>query len=123
MNSNISGTYKLKDYGYYYKKDGTFEPISEWFMGYIHYSDTGFMTVTIRFKENPEKFTDLVSYSGTYKIHKDEVIHNVLISTKPSYENQILIRKFKLENDEFELEFKNTDEFRKFSTWKKIQLI
>ncbi len=120
MASSISGTYKLTDYGYYYKKEGTFEPISEWFLGYLHYSDTGFMTVTIRFKKIPENFADFVSYTGTYKVQKDEVHHHVLISVKPEYDNQTLIRKFKHENGEFELEFENTPEFRKFSTWKKI---
>lgn len=120
MTSNITGTYKLSDYGYYYKKDGMFEPISEWFMGYLHYSETGFMTVTIRFKQEPEDFSDFVSYSGTYKVHNDEIIHQVLISVKPSYDNQSLTRKFKLENGELDLEFENTAELRKFSTWKKI---
>lgn len=120
MASTIAGTYKLIDYGYYYKKDGTFEPISDWLLGYIHYSETGYMTVTIRFKEKPEVLTDVVSYSGTYKTQKNEVIQHVFISTKPDYDNQNLIRKFKLENDELELELENTSEFRKFSTWKKI---
>ena len=120
MTTNIAGTYKLTDYGYYYKKDGRFEPISEWFFGYIHYSETGFMTVTIRFKQEPREFSDFVSYSGTYKVQNDEIIHQVLISVKPSYDNQSLHRKFKLENDELELEFENTTELRKFSTWKKI---
>lgn len=120
MTSNISGTYKLVDYGHYYKKDGTFEPISDWLLGYIHYSETGFMTVTIRFKEKPEALADVVSYSGTYKIQRNEVVHHVFISTKSSYDNQTLIRKFELENDELELELENTAEFRKFSTWKKI---
>lgn len=120
METDISGTYELVDYGYYYKKDGTFKPISEWFAGYIHYSTTGFMTVTIRFKEEPEEFTDFVSYSGTYKVQNDEIVHHVLISVRPSYDNQTLTRKFKIENEEFELEFENTPEFRKFSTWKRI---
>ncbi len=120
MTPKLPGTYKLVDYGYYYKKEGTFKPISEWFSGYIHYSETGFMTVTIRFKEEPQEFSDFVSYSGTYKVQNDEIVHHVLISVKPSYDGQLLNRKFKIEKDELELEFENTPELRKFSTWKKV---
>lgn len=120
MTVNIAGTYKLIDYGYYYKKDGTFEPISDWLKGYIHYSDTGFMSVTIRFKEKHEALVDFISYSGTYKVQNAEVAHDVLISSKPAYENQTLIRKFKMEDEELELEYENTEVHRKFSNWKKI---
>lgn len=120
MAAKLAGTYKLVDYGYYYKQEGSFEPISDWLLGYIHYSESGFMTVTIRFKEFPDEFNDFVSYSGTYRIHNDEIVHHVLVSVMPSYDNQTLTRKFKLENDELELEFENTTEFRKFSNWKKI---
>lgn len=117
---NIAGTYKVTEYGYAYKNENKFEPISNWFSGIIHYSETGYMSVVMRFAEKPEKFTDIVAYSGTYKVEGNEIIHQVTMSVRPEYENETLVRKFKIENGQLELEFENTDEFRKYAIWKKI---
>ena len=119
MNKNISGTYKLTKYGYFYKNSDKFEPISDWYSGVIHYSDTGYMSVVLRFAELPEEFTEIVAYSGTYKVEGNQIIHDVTMSVRPEYENKKLDRVFKLENDMLELEFENTDEFRKVAFWKK----
>ncbi|MEQ1723437.1 MAG: lipocalin-like domain-containing protein [Pseudobdellovibrio sp.] len=117
---NIAGTYKVVEYGYSYKNGKAFEPISEWFSGTIHYSETGYMSVIMRFKEKPEVFTDIVAYSGTYVVTNDEIIHQVNMSVRPDYEGQTLVRKFKIENGNLELEFENTDEFRKYAIWKRV---
>ncbi len=119
---HISGTYQVVEYGYAYKKEKKFEPIADWFSGVIHYADTGFMSVIIRFKEIPESLQDVVAYSGTFKVVGDEIVHEVNMSVRPEYEKQILTRKFKiLENGSaIELEFENTEEFRKYSIWRRI---
>lgn len=118
--SKIAGTYKVVEYGYKYKTDNRFEPISDWFSGVIHYSDNNYMSVIMRFKEKPIDFKDVVAYSGTYKVQGDEIIHQVNMSVRPEYENEILVRKFKILDNAIELEFENTDEFRKYAIWKKI---
>lgn len=117
---NISGTYKVIEYGYSYKKDNRFEPISEWFSGIIHYSESGYMSVIMRFKQQPAEFKDIVAYCGTYSVQNSEIVHNVSMSARPEYENEILTRKFKLNGDLLELEFENTDEFRKYALWKRL---
>ncbi len=117
---NIAGTYQVIEYGYQYKKEKKFEPISEWFSGVIHYSETGYMSVIMRFKDQPENFKDIVAYSGTYTVSGDEIIHNVTMSVRPEYDRQTLARKFTLNGENLELEFENTDEFRKYATWKRI---
>lgn len=117
---NIAGTYKVTEYGYAYKNEKKFEPISEWFSGVIHYSDTGFMSVIIRFAEKPESLQDVVAYSGTYQVVDNEIIHKVNTSVRPEYEGQILNRKFKILENAIELEFEDTEEFRKYAIWEKI---
>ncbi len=114
---NISGTYKLFKYGYFYKDK--FEAISEWYSGVIHYSDTGYMSVVLRFAEEPSEFSDIVAYSGTYKLDGNKIIHDVTMSVRPEYEGKRLDRIFKLEDDVLELEFENTPEFRKVALWKR----
>ncbi|MGZ3690309.1 MAG: lipocalin-like domain-containing protein [Pseudobdellovibrio sp.] len=118
----LNGSFKVIEYGYKYKKDGKFEPISDWFSGVIHYSETGFMSVIMRFKQEPEKLKDIVAYCGSYKIVGDEIQHHVNMSARPEYDNETLVRKFKLiKDDTLELEFENTDEFRKYAIWKKLK--
>jgi hypothetical protein len=117
----IHGSFKVIEYGYKYKKIEKFEPISEWFSGVIHYSNTGFMSVIMRFKEQPENLKDVVAYSGSYKVSGDEIVHQVSMSVRPEYENETLVRKFKfIDHETLELEFENTNEFRKYAIWKKI---
>jgi len=117
---DISGTYDLIKYGYEYKKDGRFEPISEYYRGTIQYTADGFMSVTLRFEANPEELTDLVAYSGKYRVDGEVIHHQVTHSVRPDYEGQFLARTFKLEDDMLELEFENTAEFRKFSIWRRL---
>lgn len=117
---NLIGTYKVTEYGYSYKKDKKFEPISDYFSGIIHYAEDGYMNVVIRFKEKPENFKDIVAYTGTYQVKGDEIIHQVISSVRPEYENETLIRKFKIVGNTLETEFENTDEFRKYAIWQKI---
>ena len=117
---NIAGTYELIKYGYDYKNNQTFKPISEFYSGMIHYSETGFMSVTLRFAEKPEALDEIVGYCGNYKIEQNKIIHTVLSSVRPEYENQVLVREFKIVDNHLELEFENTADFRKFAIWKKI---
>lgn len=117
----IHGSFKVTEYGYKYKKTEKFEPISDWFSGVIHYSSTGFMSVIMRFKQTPETLKDIVAYSGTYKVTGDEIVHQVSMSARPEYDNETLVRKFKfIDSETLELEFENTDEFRKYAIWKKV---
>ena len=117
----ITGSFKVTEYGYKYKNSNKFEPISEWFSGTIHYSSTGFMSVIMRFKQNPENLKDIVAYSGSYTVADNLITHQVTMSARPEYDNEILVRKFKfIDNETLELEFENTDEFRKYAIWKKV---
>lgn len=50
---------------------------------------------------------------------ENQIQHFVTMSVPPEYEGQKLDRIFKLTNDILELEFENTDEFRKLALWKK----
>ena len=120
MKTQLPGTYKLVKYGYDYKKENKFKPISDWYSGVIHYSDTGYMSVIVRFAEKPDELADVVSYSGTYKVEGSEIIHQVTASVRPEYEGQTLNRHFKLNQDELTTEFENTDEFIKYAIWKRI---
>lgn len=120
MSQQIAGTYKLFKYGYFYKKQDKFEPISDWYSGEIQYTDTGHMSVILRFAEKPSQFSDVVAYSGTYKVEGNKIAHQVTMSVRPEYENKNLDRNFKLEDNVLELEFENTDEFKKIAFWKKI---
>lgn len=119
MNKPLVGTYKLVKYGYEYKNEKKFTPISDWYSGVIHYSDSGYMNVIVRFAEKPEALEDVVSYSGTYKVEGDQIVHQVSHSVRPSYEGQTLSRTFRIENDELVTEFENTDEFIKYARWKR----
>ena len=118
---NITGSYRLKKYGYDYKKTVEFKPISQWYAGEIHYQNNGHMTVIVRFAENPEDFTDFVAYSGTYNVVGNEIHHLVTESVRPAYIGQKLTRVFKLEKDLLYTEFENTEEFIKFAHWEKIE--
>ncbi len=120
MTQNISGTYKLKDYGYTSKKDGSFKPISDFYTGTIHYSETGFMSVIVRFAEAPTDFSEIVSYSGSYKVDGNKIINTVTESVRPDYVGQRLDRIFNLTGKILTTEFENTEEFVKSATWEKI---
>lgn len=75
----------------------------------------------MRFKQNPDTLKDVVGYSGTYKVSGDEIVHQVFMSVRPEYDNETLVRKFKfIDNETLELEFENTEQFRKYAIWKKI---
>lgn len=119
MNKNLSGTYDLVKYGYQYKNETKFEPISDWYAGQIQYSDNGAMNVIVRFAEKPESFSDIVAYSGTYKIMNQQIHHDITHSVRPEYVGQKLVRDFRIEGDELVTEFENTDSFIKFARWKR----
>lgn len=119
--SNFPGTYKLVKYGYLYKSDQRFEPISEFYSGCIHYSASGYMNVIVRFKEKPSVLEDVVAYSGTYKLDGAKIVHHVDTSVRPEYESQVLTRTYSLAGDKLETEFENTDEFRKFAVWERVR--
>ena len=119
MNTNICGTYNLVMYGYQYKNEDTFKPISDWYAGQIQYSENGSMNVNVRFAEKPEEFADIVAYSGSYKISGQQIHHDITHSVRPEYVGQTLVRDFRLEGDELITEFENTDEFIKFARWKR----
>ena len=119
--NKVHGTYKVINYGYAYKNEDRFEPIADWFSGVIHYSESGYMSVIMRFAKDPQNFKDIVAYSGTYKVVGDEIVHEVTMSARPEYEGQQLVRKFKLSaNGQLELEFENTPEFRKYAVWQRL---
>lgn len=120
MTENISGTYKLKDYGYTSKKDGSFKPISDFYTGTIHYSDTGFMSVIVRFAEAPTEFSEIVSYSGSYQVEGNKIINIVTESVQPDYVGQRLDRIFHLNGKTLTTEFENTEEFIKSATWERM---
>lgn len=120
MQNTLAGTYNLVTYGYQYKNQEKFEPISDWYSGQIHYSESGTMNVIVRFAERPEAFTDIVAYSGTYKVTGQQIHHEVTHSVRPEYVGQKLVRDFRMEKDELVTEFENTDEFIKFARWKRI---
>lgn len=122
MAQQIAGTYKLFKYGYSYKNQDVFKPISDWYSGHIHYADTGYMSVVLRFAEAPTEFSEIVAYSGTYKVEGNKINHQVMMSVRPEYEGQSLDRVFTLSDNVLELEFENTLEFRKVAFWKKIEL-
>lgn len=119
--TTLAGTYKLVKYGYDYKKETKFEPISDWYSGSIHYSNTGYMNVIVRFAENPKAMSDVVAYSGTYKVEGNQIVHRVTTSVRPEYEGQNLTRVFRLENDQLYVEFENNDEFIKYACWLREQ--
>lgn len=120
--TTIAGTYKLIKYGYEHKKESKFEPIADWYSGSIHYSEKGYMNVIVRFAENPTVMTEIVAYSGTYKVNGNQIIHHVTSSVRPEYEGQVLTRIFKLENDLLYVEFENTNEFIKYATWQRNEI-
>lgn len=117
---NIAGTYKLVRYGYQYKKDQKFKPISDWYSGIIEYTADGHMSVIVRFSEKPENFEDVVAYAGSYRVEGNKIVHKVTHSVRPSYEGQILERDFRLEDGGITTEFENTSEFIKYAFWKRL---
>lgn len=117
---NISGTYQLFKYGYFYKSDERFEPISDFYVGVIHYSDTGHMNVTLRFAKTPSEFSEIVAYSGTYRVEKNQIHHDVTISVRPEYEGLKLDRTFELDDGVLKLTFEDTPEFKKMAFWKRV---
>jgi hypothetical protein len=124
LQKSIDGNYKLTQYGYFYKNqnsgfENNFKPISEFYSGTIHYCETGFMNVVLRFADKPTELSDIVAYSGTYLVVENQIQHFVTMSVRPEYEGQKLDRVFKLSDDILELEFENTNEFRKVALWKK----
>ncbi len=118
--TQLHGTYQLVKYGYEYKKEVKFTPISDWYSGCLHYADTGYMNVIVRFAENPEALDEVVAYSGTYKINGNQIIHQVTSSVRPEYEGQTLNRNFTIQGNQLVTEFENTDEFVKFAVWNRI---
>lgn len=116
---SIAGTYRLFKYGYTSKHDAGFKPVSDWSGGVIHYSETGFMSVTLRFAEKPEEFADVVAYCGRYKVEGNKIRHDVTMSVRPEYEGQKLDREFMLKDDVLELIFEDTPEFRKTALWRR----
>lgn len=120
MSEKLCGTYDLVKYGYQYKNQDTFKPISDWYAGQIHYSENGTMNVIVRFAEKPEDFTDIVAYSGSYNVANAQIHHEVTHSVRPEYVGQKLVRDFRIEGDELVTEFENTDEFIKFARWKRL---
>lgn len=75
----------------------------------------------MRFKKDPENLKDIVAYCGSYKVNNDEIHHYVAMSARAQYDNETLIRKFKfIDSNTLELEFENTDEFRKYAIWIRI---
>lgn len=121
MNQKLIGTFKLSRYGYDYKKESKFEPVSNWYTGLITYTDQGYMFVTVRFADKPESFEDIVGYAGTFKVEGDQIIHEVLSSVRPEYEGQTLTRTFRIEGDDLITEFENTDEFIKSARWQRLR--
>ena len=117
---NISGTYKLFKYGYFHKPDERFEPISEFYSGVIHYSDTGYMSVVLRFAKTPKEFSEVVAYSGNYSVEGNQIQHEVTMSVRPDYEGQHLSRTFSLKDGVLETTFEDTAEFKKTAFWKKV---
>ena len=117
--TNLQGTYRLAKYGYEYKNKNGFKQISDWYSGVIHYSATGYMNVIVRFAEVPKALDEIVSYSGTYVVEGNEIVHQVNMSARSGYEGQILRRTFRLEGNDLITEFENTDEFIKFAIWKR----
>lgn len=120
MKTNISGTYNLVKYGYQYKKEDKFKPISDWYSGQIQYSEHGTMNVIVCFAERPEDFSDIVGYSGIYRVLNQQIHHEVTHSVRPEYVGQKLVRDFRIEGDELVTEFENTEEFTKFARWKRL---
>ena len=119
MNKNLAGTYNLVKYGYQYKNEDNFKPISDWYSGQIQYADNGTMNVLVRFAEKPTEFSEVVAYSGTYTVTENQIHHEVTHSVRPEYEGQKLVRDFRLDNDILVTEFENTDSFIKFAHWKR----
>ena len=120
MSTNIIGTYDLVKYGYQYKNEKKFEPISDWYSGQISYSGAGTMNVIVRFAEYPTDFSQIVAYSGTYEIRESQIHHKVTHSVRPEYVGQQLVRDFRLEGNDLITEFENTNEFIKFAAWRKL---
>lgn len=120
MKSNLHGAYNLVKYGYDYKNESRFEPISDWYGGQIQYCENGIMSVIVSFAETPKDFHDIVAYSGTYKVVSQQIHHVVTHSVRPEYVGQTLIRDFRIEDDELVTEFENTDTFIKFARWKRV---
>jgi hypothetical protein len=73
---NISGIYKLFKYGYFRKSDNNFEPISNFYSGMIHYADSGYMSVILRFARVPHQFSEIVAYSGNYHVEGEQIHHD-----------------------------------------------
>ena len=119
MKTNLHGAFNLVKYGYEYKNETRFEPISDWYSGQIQYSDNGTMSVIVRFAEKPTEFSEVVAYSGTYKVVSQQIHHIVTESVRPEYIGQTLVREFRIDGDELFTEFENTDTFIKFALWKR----
>lgn len=117
---DISGTYRLTRYGYFHSADQRFEPISEFYAGEIQYTSSGHMSVNLRFAQNPTEVSEIVAYSGTYRVEGKQIQHKVTSSVRPEYEGQNLNRVFRLTEDVLELTFEDTPEFKKMAFWKRI---
>ena len=117
---DITGSYQLFKYGYFYKPNEKFEPISDFYSGEIHYMPNGHMSVVLRFAKNPTEFSEIVAYAGTYRIEGNQIQHEVTTSVRPDYEGQHLTRTFSLVDKVLSTTFEDTPEFKKMAFWKKI---
>ena len=78
------------------------------------------MNVIVQFAEHPTELSEVVGYSGTYKVVSQQIHHVVTHSVRSEYIGQTLIRNFRIEEDELVTEFENTETFIKFARWKRL---
>lgn len=63
----LVGRYELISHGVF-DSQNVFKETSSYLKGELIYSNENFLSVLILFKESPEKASDLLAYSGVYKL-------------------------------------------------------
>jgi hypothetical protein len=111
----LIGTWRLLSAGNI-RKDGTFEPFSEYGphpIGYLMYDSTGHMCVSLANPDHPhwansakptdaekiESFRVMFAYCGTYEVQEKEhrVIHRPEMASWPQYVGSDQVRPYRLE--------------------------
>lgn len=90
-------------------------PFGEDALGYLIYSEAGFMSLHLSHKhrelfqspsvfnvtkeEALESYLSYSSYCGRYEVKEDKVLHYVLMHTSPNWVETVQVRNYKVEGD------------------------
>lgn len=118
--NQLIGRYKLISHGIY-DQAAHFKETSAYLNGELIYSNNGYLSVLIFFKNDPESNRDFLAYSGTYEIvGPKEIIHKINICSQSKRNNSDEKRDYQIENDFLILSCEIEDGKRFEAKWKRL---